>query len=348
MLEVDHLSISLFKDFSAKKWDDKLLENFDSTVNYTAWFLSYIEVLNVKSSIKNLSFVVLNGDVSIAIVPLYVEKIDNQWQMSMGQEPIYAPIFNKNVSNNVILEYYEYIVAEIDRIALQYQCVLARFHYSPLLHTKNSHNYFTEFGYKKDILYPNWYIYKSNHSYVIDLGNTKALLLKQIRKGHRSNISQTKKNAKLIILDSYSFDQNLFNRYVKLYYQAKGIRRSAEAFKLDSVAIKTGFEIIMLCEYNDELVGAVALHTYNNKARYNSSVQLYDIDKGIYPNHFLLGAAIDYLKENGFELFEIGEQVTQSDLYQVSEKEKNLSHFKAGWGGDLIPWMKAQKEFNHV
>ena len=26
-------------------------------------------------------------------------------------------------------------------------------------------------------------------------------------------------------------------------------------------------------------------------------------------------------------------------------KEKNLSHFKAGWGGDLKPYMKAQKEF---
>ena len=80
MLEVDHLSISLFKDFSTKEWD-KLLKNFDSTVNYTAWFLSYIEALNVKSSIKNLTFVILNDGVFIAIFPLYVEKIDNQRQM---------------------------------------------------------------------------------------------------------------------------------------------------------------------------------------------------------------------------------------------------------------------------
>ena len=29
----------------------------------------------------------------------------------------------------------------------------------------------------------------------------------------------------------------------------------------------------------------------------------------------------------------------------ISKKEKNLSHFKAGWGGDLKPYMKAQKEF---
>jgi hypothetical protein len=133
-----------------------------------------------------------------------------------------------------------------------------------------------------------------------------------------------------------------------LYYQIKGLIRTVESFELDSIAIRSGFEAIMLSEYKGKLVGAIALHTYNKKVRYNSSVQLYGVDKGIYPNHFLLGAAIDYLKENGFELFEIGEQVTPSDLYQLSEKEKNLSHFKAGWGGNLTPSMKAQKEFNNV
>ena len=75
---------------------------------------------------------------------------------------------------------------------------------------------------------------------------------------------------------------------------------------------------------------------------------LYNVDKGIYPNHFLLRAAIEYLKKNGFELFEIGEQVSDSDLYKVSKKEQDLSHFKSGWGGKLIPWMKAQKEFKNV
>ena len=345
MLEVDNLSISLFKDFSTKEWG-KLLENFDSTVNYTAWFLNYIEVLNVKSSIKNLSFVVLNGSVFIAIVPLYVEKIDSHWQMSMGQEPVFAPIFNKNVPNNAISEYYEYIVAEIDRIASQYQCILARFHYSPLLHTKVNHNYFTEFGYGKDILYPNWYIFKAEFSYVINLLIEENELYRCVRKSSKPNINRTRRETKLIVLDGDNFDQSLFNQYVQLYYKIKGEKRNPRAFELDSVAIQKGFEVLLLCQYKDILIGAVALHIYNGKARYNSSVQDYDVDKSIYPNHFLLWESIVYLKEKGFDLFEIGEQVAES--MELSNKERNLSHFKAGWGGTLVPWMKAQKGFEYV
>ena len=336
-------NIRLFQDFSANEWDE-LLDTFDATINYTAWFINYIEVLNVSFNIKNLTIAIFtNDDTCVAIVPLYIEKIDNQWQVSMGQEPVYAPIFSINILTKEILECYRYIISYIDDMAKKHQCVLARFQYPPLLYTKDSFNHFNKFGYKDVILYPDWYIFKSKQSYVIDLKDTK-----KIRKGHKANVVSTKKITKLIVLDKKSYNQELFDRYVKFHYKVKGPNRTLEAFNLDSMAIMNGFEAIMLCEYKEKLVGAVALHMYNKKAKYNSSVQLYDVGKGIYPNHFLLSSAIDFLKENEFELFEIGEQVELSDLYQLSKKEKNLSHFKAGWGGDLMPCMKAQKEFNRV
>ena len=40
-----NLNTRLFKDFSANEWD-QLLGAFDGTVNYTAWFINYIELLN--------------------------------------------------------------------------------------------------------------------------------------------------------------------------------------------------------------------------------------------------------------------------------------------------------------
>ena len=93
MIEFHNMCINSFKDFSIEGWD-QLLKKFDATINYTSWFLNYIEVLNVKTSINNLTFTVFRGDIAIAIVPLYVEKINNDWQISMCQEPIYAPIFS--------------------------------------------------------------------------------------------------------------------------------------------------------------------------------------------------------------------------------------------------------------
>jgi hypothetical protein len=342
---MDNLIKRPFKEYSFSEWDN-LLYFFDGTINYTSWFINYIEILNSSFVIENLTFALFKDNKIIAIVPLYVEKIDGKNQISMGQEPIYAPIFNVNLSHDSLSQYYKYIVTEIERFALQYKCTLARFHYSPLLYKKDNNNYFIEFEYKEIILYPEWYIFKSNFSYIINLNMKRELLLKQIRKGHRANISSTKKFTNLLILDKDSYNQELFNRYLALYYQVKGVgARSIEAFKLDSVAIKSGFEAIMLCEYKGKLIGAIAIHLFNKKAKYNSSAQLYHVDKGIYPNHFLLFSAINYLKEKKVVLFEIGEQVSPSEMYQLSKKEKNLSHFKAGWGGDLKPYMKAQKEF---
>ena len=347
MIELHNIYINSFKEFSIEGWN-QLLKNFDASINYTSWFLNYVEVLNVKTSIDNLTFTVFQGDIAIAIVPLYVEKINNDWQISMGQEPIYAPIFSFDALSDDVFGYYEYIIVEVEKIAKKYKCSLARFHYSPLLFTKNSQNYYTKFGYSKEILYPDWYIFKSSHGYIIDLKKSDKILLKNIRSRYRTNINRTSRVVELFILDKLFFEKKLFNKYIDLYYQVKGLKRSKEAFQLDEFAVKNGLQSLLLCEYDDELIGAVAIHTYQKKARYNSSIQLYNVGKGIYPNHFLLKSSIDYLKKNDFELFEIGEQVSHSDLYKVSKKEENLSHFKSGWGGKLIPWMKAQKEFENV
>ena len=140
----------------------------------------------------------------------------------------------------------------------------------------------------------------------------------------------------------------MFDRYVALYISVKGQRRSSSAFSLDAIAIKQGLEVLIICEYNNILVGTIGLHTYNKKARYNSSVQDLKVDRAIFPNHFLLWQAILYLNNNGFNQFEIGEQVTNSDSVNVSDKDKNLSHFKAGWGGKLIPSVKIQKNYEYV
>ena len=98
---MDNLIKRRFKDFSSSEWDD-LLCFFDGTINYTSWFINYIEVLNSGLEIENLTFSLFKSNKIIAIIPLYVEKIDGQNQISMGQEPIYAPIFNVNLYRCII------------------------------------------------------------------------------------------------------------------------------------------------------------------------------------------------------------------------------------------------------
>jgi hypothetical protein len=217
-----------------------------------------------------------------------------------------------------------------------------------LLHNNNSKNYFLKFGYRSEITEPDWYIFKSNHSYVVDLRLPIEILIKNIRSRYKTNINRTKDKVNLIILDKNYFEEIFFEKYISLYYKVKGLKRSLEAFKLDKIAITSGYESLLMCEFNNKLISAIAIHTHNKKARYNSSIQLYNVAKNIYPNHFLLKSSIEYLKRNNFEFYEVGEQVSSGESYKVSSKEENLSHFKAGWGGKLFPSVKAQKEFRNV
>jgi len=343
----DSLVYKPFDAFDAFQWD-LLLDNFEVTVSYTAWFLNYVTILNKRTEIKNHTFMVYRGSSVIAIVPIFIEKIDGSWQMSIGQEPISALIFNKIIPQQDVLLLYQPIVKEIERLALEFQCILARFFYSPLLYREEAPNYLKQFGFVEEICYPDWYVFKAKSSYVIDLNNSIEALYKTIRKGHKANIKRTSPKVKLIVLDRSFFDQQLFEQYISLHCKIKGQNRSQAAFVLDRDAVRNGLEVILLCKFNGALVGSVALHTAKSKARYNSSVQDYSLTESIYPTHYLLWSAISYLKENGFSVFEIGEQVIESESYKISQKEKNLSHFKAGWGGRLVPSMKAQKDFTHV
>ena len=169
-----------------------------------------------------------------------------------------------------------------------------------------------------------------------------------MRKSNKPLINKTRRETICYILDKSTFNPSLFKRYVDLYYMVKGKRRSLSAFDLDAIAIQEGLEVLIMCEYNNKLTGSIALHTFNKKARYNSSVQDPNIERQIYPNHFLLWQAMVYLKENEFRLFEIGEQVIANESSDLTDKDRNLSHFKAGWGGELVPWLKVQKMYEYV
>ena len=344
MKEVSKLSTHLFKNLSFNEWDI-ILENFETSINYTSWFLNYIEVLNVESRIQNHTFVIYKNEKPIVIVPLYIENIENTWQISMGQEPVFAPVFSKNIINTNHSNLYQYLLKEIDRLAKKSDCKLARFQYSPLLHDKFFKNYYNDFGFIEGIFYPDWYIFKAKNSFIIDLNKDVDELYRSVRKSNKPHINKTRRETKCYVLDSSNFDQSLFDSYIALYIKVKGKKRSLLAFSQDEKAIKSGLEVIILCEYNKHLVGAIALHTFSNKARYNSSIQDSKINRQVYPNHFLLWQSILYLKEKGFKKFEVGEQIIYEGVNKITDKEKNLSHFKSGWGGNIVPWVKVEKSY---
>jgi len=60
-------------------------------------------------------------------------------------------------------------------------------------------------------------------------------------------------------------------------------------------------------------------------------------------SHYLQSVAFDILRDKGVTRYELGDQVYNGLFYQPSEKERNISLFKRGFGGQIV--VKPRSEF---
>jgi len=331
----------LFNQTKASDWNS-LIKNFDVTANYTFWQLNYLTILN--ESIKNLSYILRYKNNVIAVVPLFIEKNNCRFQFATGDEPIFSPVLKKNITKKEFSDYLSFILDDIEFLAKKYNCHLARFQFSPLIQNHIDKKLYIDRGYHERILYPDWYIFKCDKGLIINLNKSEKEIFKSIRKGNRANIKSTEKSVEIKILDKDNFSSDDFKEYIDLYVSEKGNKRSIKAFNFDILGIKEGLEIIFLCFKDGVLIGAIAIYQYEEKARLNSIVKRSKIKK-IYPIHFLIWSAIKHLKCSGISDFEIGEKLIEDPEVSISEKERNLAHFKSGWGANSTPWLKLEKFF---
>ena len=342
-MKSDDLSYISYSDIESSIWDKHVLE-FNGDINYHSWMINYNMIYNKHTNIKNFSgYIVDQENKVLALVPLYIEKIDSDFQFSMGQNMIHAPLISKKLAQKEKITIYNFINTLIDKLAQGHQCKLARFQ-NTAFNTQDI-NYFSLLGYADTIDSPDWYIFKCPFAYILDLKEDLISLRSNIRKSFKSLINKTEKNSNFILLDKNNPNREIFDKYVQTHYEIKGQTRSLEAFEEDYNAICDGLESILICEKDDLFVGVVVLYTFNKKAIYNSAMQRYDIEN-LYPNHYLMWKSIEYLCEEDFEFFLIGEQIVDNSNYKISDKEKNLSFFKQAWGGELYPWMKSQKVYS--
>ena len=333
-------------EFSENEWNSQLIY-FDSFIYHSYWYLKYVEILNKKYSIQNLTTSLYKGNDVVAIIPFFIEIIDGQCQCSIGEDVIPAPIFHRVLNKSQILGIYELIVNHYSLLIKQKKCNLARFGYSPLCINSHDDFFLKKFNYIEDITNPDWYIFKARKSVIIELNKSFNILLKNCRKGHRANYLATKKKVFLKILNSDYYDKKIFDDYVDFYLKIKGPKRTLDAFKFDYEAIAKGFQILFICYYREVIIGAIAVHCFQRKVRYNSSVQAYGVNKGLFPNHFLIIEAIKYFQRKDFELFELGEVFSKNIQNCDRTKEYNISHFKLGFGGEIYPSVKVQKKFTY-
>lgn len=120
--------------------------------------------------------------------------------------------------------------------------------------------------------------------------------------------------------------QNTFNNICKWVKEEKGVL----------------FKAI----YNNNVCGYSFYSYYKDTAYYYMACKDNNLNN-LKISHYLQWEAIKYLKNQGIKFLELGTQDFEDTLYNFpSEKDINISKFKRGFGGFIMPVYKAEKFYS--
>lgn len=271
-------------------------------------------------------FTITENKQILAVCPLFLK--DNEFVMFWS--PAMATLDQKK-TDKVLQVAFDHI----DELAKQSRVVRSSMMIYPL--SFPSHNYLMKYGYL-DI---------SINTQVIDLRQSLDDIHGAMRKGHDYDIDRGLKVLECWALDKDRIEPNTFEEYHKLHTKDAGRETRAQStWDMQYQWIKDGNAVLFGALYKEELVGFSYVFAYKKKTYYGSACS--DPNHSELPvGHFLNWKTIEWLKEYGFEYYEIGWQQYGNQFYDFpSPKEVSISKFKRGFGGWTIPLYMGEKYYN--
>jgi len=167
------------------------------------------------------------------------------------------------------------------------------------------------------------YLNVQNYTCVLDLNNVRPT------KGHKSAI----KKAEQFLTYRTSEDIEKFRKYY--INVAKKETRPRVTFELLGQWIKQGFGTLLEALLDGKTVGYIYVLHWNKYAYYFMSCTPRPY-KEYNVTHFLMNKAFEILRDKGIVTYEMGEQAFNSLHQQPTEKERSISRFKRGFGGEIV------------
>ena len=176
---------------------------------------------------------------------------------------------------------------------------------------------------------------KINYTRKIDLTQNEEELRMQIRKRFKTHINWGTKNMELKLYAKHNISETIVEQFRDLHREEAGREtRSADSWRKQFEAVRSGQAFCIYGEIENELVSAGYFLIGNNHCYYGSSASKRSMfDKPLF--HSVMWSAIIHAKRIGMKVFETGQQIlyeTEED-HCVSPKEHKISDFKAGFGG---------------
>ena len=165
---------------------------------------------------------------------------------------------------------------------------------------------------------------------VIKLEETITEIRKNFRKSYRHLIKKNKSFQYEIIDYESKKLQKYFNEFREMHFKSAGYStKSEDSWASQFELIKKKKALMFFCSNKDTgYVGAAFIFLNQNKAFYFAGAF---VDRKNPIGHFLQDKIIEYLKKKKFKEYIIGRLIPKSEMINFSEKEKNISLFKAGW-----------------
>jgi len=329
-------------------WNNFCASNPNAWFRHTTHFIDYIMNCRFDDKSKNLSFLVYQNKVLVAVVPLIIQSIYGKPELlefAFTDTNTPYPCLGTSLSTDNAKQILKFIFEHINQLATEYNIVYARYFIEPLS------DKILQSQYKINPLIYFDFIDTSISTSVINLNFNEDELLRNIRKGHKADIKFAEKQGYAVsIFDKNNITDEAFLTYKNMHFTAAGKKtRRDESWDIMYQWIKSGYAILALVKINcnGPFVGAAFVITSQCKAYYGSAAMDPSIDRMRGLGHLIQWEIIKYLKQNGFGYYDLGlNAYVMISQDMPSRKDLSISIFKSGFANETYPFFRGEQFYS--
>lgn len=315
-------------------WNEFTTENNNASWRYLLNWLIYQRMYSNSNFAKDLSFIILNDKMPIAICSLFLEQCNEKMQFSYANGYQTAPLIKKDLH----LKYREKIericFEKIDELAKEYDASKIMLSLDPL-----SENY------DHNILMEYKYLDSSINTTIVNLSLDKKNLWSNLRKSFKSLINNGKDKFNIFVMDYNNPDFEIHENYRELHHKTSGrVTRIIETFNLQFEMLKEDNAILIGLQHGDRFIAFSYFLHNKTGAYYASASDDPDFETDVPVGHCIIWTAIEYYKKKNLEYLDMGLQQFSHQIFDhPSQKDISLSFFKRGFGGVITPFYRGIK-----
>ncbi len=324
-------------------WNSFMINNKNSGPFYSLLFQEQILNHSSENQAENLSFVITYELKPVAIVPLIIERKQKYKMFSavLSFNTFYGPCISKALGSKFRKKIRSIAFHKIDDLAKKYGASKALISIDPF-------EYYVEESYYNYLLFYG-YMDASISTVLVDLKQSIEKLRAGRRKHYKALINKAYATYKFIVVNKDNPDYKIHEHYRLLHAKASGrITRHKRTFDLQYESLLKGDATLIGVQYNKDILQLDYFDHNNGYVFYSSSADDPDFNESdVVTSHALIWYSIEYFKSKGFKYYELGRQYFYPQFFNnPSEKDINISFFKRGFGGVIIPLFRGIKYYD--